>query len=118
MNMTNKKSMTLPEETPHHLKLINGTTPGEKSEAEMLFGMIKTGKENALKVPNRFTDFRAIVAEANKNGDCIINTGGGYYRPGPDDEPELMYYLYRELRRAKSINEKVDAMREAYYGRY
>lgn len=118
MNMTNKERAVRPEAVPLHQKLINGTTPSEKSEAEMLFGMIKTGKENALRVPNSFTDFRAIVAEANKNGDCIINTGNGYYRPGPDDEPELMYYLYRELRRAKSINEKVDAMREAYYGRY
>lgn len=118
MNMKSKEKCSTSEKVPHHQKLINGTTSEQKSEAEMLFGMIKTGKENALRVPNSFTDFRAIVAEANKNGDCIINTGNGYYRPGPDDEPELMYYLYRELRRAKSINEKVDAMREAYYGRY
>lgn len=118
MKQTNKKRIARPETALPNQKQINSTTPSEKSEAEMLFDKIGTGKESALRVPNRFTDFRALVAEANKNGDCIINTGGGYYRPGPDDEPELMYYLYRELRRAKSINEKVDAMRETYYGRY
>lgn len=118
MNTKNKKRIARPKAVLPNQNLINGTIPGGKSEAEILFDKIGTGKEYALKVPNSFTDFRILVAEANKNGDCIINNGGGYYRPGPDDEPELMYYLYRELRRAKSINEKVDAMREAYYGRY
>lgn len=90
----------------------------DTSRAEALFKMIGIGRENALKVDNRFTDFRGMVAEANKNGDCIINTGEGYYRPGPEDEDELNHYLYRELHRAKEITDKVDAMREAYYGRY
>lgn len=89
-----------------------------KSRAEELFDMIKTGKENALIVPNSFTNFRALVAKANKNGDCIINNGQGYFRPGPDDEDELRHYLYRELHRADEITDKVDAMREACYGRY
>lgn len=100
--------------TPH----INSNITGEKSHAEMLFGRIQTGKANALKVKNSFTAFRTMVAEANKNGDCIINLGDGYYRPGPDDEEELKHYLYRELHRADEITDKVDAMREAYYGRY
>ena len=115
MILKNKKST--PEGAPIS-EQDYGTTPGEKSEAEMLFDKIATGRAYALKVPNRYTDFRALVAEANRNGDCIINNGEGYYRPGPEDEKELTYYLFRELRRAKSINDKVDAMREAYYGRY
>lgn len=90
----------------------------KKRSAEALFDLIKTGRENALKVHNSLYDFRKLVAEANKNGDCIINTGDGYYRPGPDDEDELKHYLFRELHRAKEITDKVDAMREAYYGRY
>jgi hypothetical protein len=89
-----------------------------KSRAEILFDSIQTGKENALKVHNSFYDFRKLVAEANKNGDCIINTGCGYYRPGPDDEEELKHYLYREIHRATEITNKVDAMRETYYGKY
>lgn len=89
-----------------------------RTRAKALFDSIKTGRENALKVPNSFYEFRKLVAEANKNGDCIINVGNGYYRPGPDDEEELKYYLYRELHRADEITDKVDAMREAYYGRY
>ena len=90
----------------------------KKTRAEALFDSIQTGKENALRVHNSFSEFRKLVAEANKNGDCIINTGQGYYRPGPDDEDELKHYLYRELHRADEITDKVDAMREAYYGRY
>ena len=90
----------------------------KKTRAEELFNMIQTGRANALKVPNNFTNFRSLVAEANKKGDCIINNGEGYYRPGPDDEDELRHYLYRELHRADEITDKVDAMREAYYGRY
>ena len=89
-----------------------------KSRAEDLFDKIKTGRENALIVPNNFTDFRTMVAEANKNGDCIINNGQGYFRPGPEDEEELKHYLFRELHRADEITDKVDAMREAYYGKY
>ena len=116
MNLKNKKST--PEGAPLNLKLINGTTPSEKSEAEMLFDRIKTGRANALKVPNRYTDFRELVAAANRTGDCIINNGEGYYRPGPEDEDELRHYLYREKHRADAIMDKVDAMREAYYGRY
>lgn len=90
----------------------------KRKRAEVLFERIQTGRENALRVDNSFTDFRSLVAEANKNGDCIINTGCGYYRPGPDDEDELKHYLYRELHRANEITDKVDAMREAYYGKY
>lgn len=114
----NKKMESTAEAALTSKKLINDTTPCIKSEAEKLFDRIKTDRVHALKVPNRNTDFRELVAEANRNGDCIINNGEGYYRPGPDDEKELDRYLFRELRRAKAINEKVDAMRESYYGRY
>lgn len=96
----------------------NCNTAKEKSHAEILFDSIQTGRRNAIKVHNSFYEFRKLVAEANKSGDCIINIGDGYYRAGEDDEEELKHYLYRELHRAKEITDKVDAMREAYYGRY
>lgn len=98
-----------------------GTTPEQRSHAEILFARIGTGKAHAVKRPrDRYTDraFRKLIEEANKSGDCIINVGEGYFRPGEDDEQDLMHYLNAELRRAKEINDKADAMREAYYGRY
>lgn len=100
------------------LEQDHNTTPERKSHAKILFDRIKVGKKNALKVDNRNIHFRNLVANANLNGDCIINIGNGYYRPGPEDEDELKYYLYREMHRAEAIEDKVQSMREAYYGRY
>ena len=110
----NKKSA--PEGAP--IPQDNNTTPKKKSHAEILFDKIGTGRKNAIKVHNSFYEFRKLVADANKNGDCIINTGYGYYRPSADDEAEVNHYLNRELHRAHEILDKVDAMREAYFGRY
>lgn len=53
--------------------------------------------------------FRRKVEEANRNGDCIINVGNGYYRPIPGDstdESELREYLAKELHRARAIQIK------------
>ena len=71
--------------TPHNYSI----TDKGKSHAEELFEMIGTGKENAVKVSQRNNnnsvarEFRRLVAEANKQGDAIINDadGKGYYRP-------------------------------------
>ena len=117
MNPKNKKS------TPEGALISTqdyGTTPEEKSEAEMLFGKIGTGAAYALKRPKGKVDrlLRKMISEANKTGDCIINTGFGYFRPGPDDEEELKQYLWAELHRAEAIEDKVQSMKEAYYGRY
>lgn len=118
MNLMNKKSAPVGT-------LINGqdhsTTDAQKSEAEILFEQIGTGAAYALRRPKgRKLDreLRCLISEANKNGDCIINTGFGYFRPGPDDEEDLKHYLCSELRRAEVIEDKVQSMREAYYGRY
>lgn len=118
MMMTNKKKSTpggalIPEQD-------NSTTPREKSEAEMLFDQIRTGAAYALKRPKGKVDraLRKLISEANKTGDCIINAGFGYFRPGPDDEEDLKQYLWSELHRAEVIEDKVQSMREAYYGRY
>ena len=107
----------MPEPIP---KQDHGTTPEERSHAEILFGLIGTGSEKALRRPKGGVDrtLRRLIAEANLNGDCIINVGGGYYRPGEEDGPALEHYLRAELHRAKEIMDKVDSMRETYYGRY
>jgi hypothetical protein len=117
MNMNKKKSTSEEVLIPRQ---DYGTTPEAKSEAEMLFDMIGTGAAYALKRPKGKVDriLRRLISEANKTGDCIINTGFGYYRPGPDDEDDLKQYLWMELHRAEVIEDKVQSMREAYYGRY
>lgn len=115
--MTNKKKSApggtqIPEQD-------YSTTPERRSHAQILFDRIPTGKANAIKISNRDNrEFRRLVAEANKSGDCIINNGGGYFRPGPDDKDELDHYLWSELHRAQEIEDKAYSMKEAYYGRY
>lgn len=118
MNPKNKKKGT-PSGAPIP-KQDYGTTPEEKSEAERLFDMISTGVAYALKRPKGKVDrlLRRMIADANRTGDCIINNGFGYFRPGPDDEDDLKQYLWAELHRAEAIENKVQSMREAYYGRY
>lgn len=126
MNMTNKKSMTLPEETPHHQKLINGNTPGGKNQqlAEFLLNCIGD-REHPIKRPrNRSVDriFRGLISERNAAGeDIIINSGEGYYRAGPDDRPAMFEYWVAETHRAKEIKHKADVMMATYvevYGGY
>ena len=118
MSMTNKK-----KSTPGGALINtqdNSTTPREKSEAQMLFDKIGTGVAYALKRPKGKVDrlLRRMIADANRTGDCIINNGFGYFRPGPDDEDDLKQYLWAELHRAEAIEDKVQSMREAYFGRY
>ena len=124
--MTNKKSMTLPEETPHHQKLINGNTPGGKNQqlAEFLLNCIGD-REHPIKRPrNRSVDriFRGLISERNAAGeDIIINSGEGYYRAGPDDRPAMFEYWVAETHRAKEIKHKADVMMATYvevYGGY
>lgn len=126
MKQTNKKSMALPEETPHHLKLINGNTPGGKNQqlAEFLLGCIG-GREHPIKRPrNSSVDriLRGLISERNAAGeDIIINNGEGYYRAGPDDRPAVFEYWIKETHRAKEIKKKADVMMATYiaiYGGY
>lgn len=104
-------------------KQDNGITPGRKSEAEILFDMIGEW-DKPVKRPKRPSvdrAFRELIAEANKNGDCIINDGAGYYRPRRGDGfDEHCFELYKrkELARARDIIDKINAMDKAFYGRY
>lgn len=93
-------------------------------EAELLFTMIPTGRNNALTRPDdQYVDrkLRRMISQANKNGDCIINTGdgSGYYRPDhndPIDMMELNHYFASELHRAREILFKRRKMKEAING--
>ena len=61
---------------------------------------------------------RQLVSEANSTGDCIINMGFGYYRPGDDDCVEFEEYVAKERRRAREILRKVARMQQVYDRRY
>ena len=98
-----------------------GTTPEEKSEAEILFDKIGTGAYHAVKRPgNARTDrrLRKLIAEANMNGDCIIHDGSGYFRPEAEDRPAVERYVRAEMHRAKVIQDKAIAMATAFNRRY
>lgn len=125
MNMTNKKSTALPEEIPHQ-RQINGNTPGSKNQqlAEFLFGCIGSRKHPVKRPRNSSVDriLRGLISEKNAAGeDIIINNGGGYYRPGPDDRPAMFEYWVKETHRASEIKKKADTMMATYtmiYGGY
>ena len=98
-----------------------GTTSKEKSEAERLFDKIGTGAYYAVrrpKDPKVDRRLRQLIAEANKNGDCIINDGSGYFRPGEDDDVAFEAYCAAERHRGWDIIHKVNRMEEAFERRY
>ena len=77
---------------------------------------IPYGHANAVQRPaNQIMDriLRGKIEKANRNDDCIINVGNGYYRPVPGDvtdESELNEYLSKELSRARNVLTKRKAM--------
>ena len=78
------------------------------------------GHARPLLRPTKSYEDRALrknIEDANRNGDCIINVGAGYYRPipgDPVDEKELNEYLAQELHRARAIQSKRLAMKLAF----
>lgn len=90
------------------------------TRAKQYFLRIPNGHAHPLQRPaDDYTDreFRKMVEDANKSGDCIINVGSGYYRPLPGDavdEKELNEYLAKELSRSRKIQIKRFAMRTAF----
>ena len=118
MTKTNKKKST-PEGAP--LTQLNGTTFEQKSEAEILFDKIGTGAAYAVRRPRDpkvDRQLRRLIAEANSNGDCIINVATGYFRPGDDDSVEAETYFAQERSRAREILHKIRRMEEVYDRRY
>lgn len=117
MILKNKKST--PEGAP--LTQFNGTTFEQKSEAEILFDKISTGAVRALKRPKDAKvdrQLRLLIADANMNGDCIINDGSGYFRPGEDDDIAFEDYIAQERSRARAILRKCSSMERTFDRRY
>lgn len=78
---------------------------------------IPIGHKSAVKRIGDDRKFRAEIEEANKNGDCIINVGNGYYRPNPKDPidcAEFEEYCNKELSRARTIQFKRLMMKKAF----
>ena len=98
-----------------------GTTPKEKSEAERHFDRIGTGAARAIARPKDAKvdrQLRKLIAEANLSGDCIINDGSGYFRPGEDDDVAFENYIRSERSRAREILRKTSRMQQVYDRRY
>ena len=98
-----------------------GTTPERKSEAEILFDKIGTGAAYAVRRPrNAIVDrqLRRLIETANKTGDCIINDGSGYFRPGEEDDIAFENYIAAERSRARETLRKLSRMQQVYDRRY
>ena len=118
--MKNEQKKSTPSGAPIPTKDY-GTTPEEKSQAQRLFDMIGEGVGHAVsrpKDPAVDRRLRQLVSEANSTGDCIINMGFGYYRPGDDDCVEFEEYVAKERHRAREILRKVARMQQVYDRRY
>ena len=127
MTKTNTSSSESPykkKDTPSGAPISTkdyGTTPEEKSEAERLFDKIGTGACYAVRRPKDARvdrQLRRLIAEANKSGDCIINDGSGYFRPGEDDDVAFEAYCAAERHRGWDIIHKVNRMEEVFERRY
>ena len=118
--MTNEKKKGTPFGVPISQQDY-GTTPEEKSEAERLFDKIGTGAARAIARPKDAKvdrQLRKLIAEANLSGDCIINDGSGYFRPGDDDDIAFETYIAAERSRAREILRKTSRMQQVYDRRY
>ena len=119
MKAKNKKSVPLGTQI---CVQENDIPPREKTQAERLFERIGTGRDRALRRPSDARldrQLRRLIADANKSGeDCIINSGGGYYRPGAEDRAELEIYLKKEMHRIRELKLKALRMSLAYNRRY
>lgn len=81
---------------------------------------IPYGRANAIPRPANSAEDRILrraIEDANNNGDCIINTGTGYFRPDPNnkvDAHEFDVYMAKELHRARAIQKKRLSMKMTF----
>lgn len=81
---------------------------------------IPYGHDNAVQRPSNPIEDRILrskIENANRNGDCIINVGHGYYRPDPNDkidELEFNEYMAKELSRARKVQSKRLSMKMTF----
>lgn len=118
--MTKNKKKDTPSGAPIP-KQDYGITPEEKSQAELLFDKIGTGVAWAVKRPKDpkvDRQLRRLISDANSNGDCIINDGSGYFRPGEDDDIAFETYMAAEWHKINMSRKKLQKMREVFDRRY
>ena len=78
-------------------------------KASELFGYIGNGREGALPRPSDSAidrGLREMINKANKEGDFIIPSPNGYYRPiisRPEEKADAEIYLRKELTRARDV---------------
>jgi len=100
----------------------------ERSLAEVMFDKIGTGKENAYRATRKdhndrvAREFRALVKQAQINGDAIITDrdGKGYYRPDmnrPEEVESARHYIASLIHEANSRMETATAIAARLGGR-
>lgn len=88
--------------------------------AESYFIRISDGHKNAMQRPadpNVDRALRRMIEKANCDGDCIVNTGKGIFRPIPSDPIDTkMYHEYvnKDLSRARSTLKKRKCMSQTF----
>ena len=93
--------------------------------AQAIFDRITSGAGSAVGRPdvidksNSTIDrtLRELVEKANRNGDCIINAGEGYFRTIPGNVVDEYYfheYMAKEKSRLKELDKKIGAMETTY----
>ena len=93
--------------------------------AQAIFDRITSGAGNAVGRPavidksNSTIDraLRELVEQANRNGDCIINAGEGYFRPIPGNTLDEYYfheYIVKEKNRVKELDKKISTMENTF----
>ena len=93
--------------------------------AQTIFDRITSGARSAVGRPdvidksNSTIDraLRELVEKANRNGDCIINAGDGYFRPIPGNTLDEYYfheYIVKEKSRVKELDKKISTMENTF----
>ena len=93
--------------------------------AQAIFDRITSGAGSAVGRPdvidksNSTIDrtLRELVEKVNRNGDCIINAGEGYFRTIPGNVVDEYYfheYMAKEKSQLKELNKKIGAMETTY----
>ena len=91
-----------------------------RETAESYFIRISDGHRNAIQRPadpNVDRILGRMIEKANCDGDCIVNTGKGIFRPIPSDPIDTsMYHEYvnKDLSRARATLKKRKCMSQTF----
>lgn len=107
-------------EKPHSGRKEKAVGKNSREIAESYFIRISDGHKNAMQRPadpNVDRALRRMIEKANCDGDCIVNTGKGIFRPIPSDPIDTkMYHEYvnKDLSRARSTLKKRKCMSQTF----